>query len=121
MPNWSAVVLLGLVHVLVVYPIMAFGRSHESMWAHLGAIEFPRLTWWALRYSTSPFPHVVGGSFAVLSVVGLGYVMITGKGRHHLPFFVSIAWAILLIHVLAVWAGLSLPFARIMFGMTGYR
>ena len=119
MPNWSAVVLLGLVHVLVVYPIMAFGRSHESMWAHLGAMEFPRLTWWALRYSTSPFPHVVGGSFAVLSVVGLGYVMVTGKGRHHLPFFVSMAWAILLIHVLAVWAGLSLPFARIMFGMGG--
>lgn len=113
MLNWSAVVLVGVVHVLVVYPIVVFGRSHESLWVYMGPVELPRATNWVLRYSTSSFPHMVGGVLAMLSVAGLGYVMVAGKGRHQLPFFISLAWAAVLLHVLAVWVVLSLPLLRV--------
>jgi len=115
--NWSAVLLVGVVHVMVVYPIKAFGSSHESLWAYMGHSDLPRATYWAIHYSTSSIPHVVGGVLAVLSITGLGYVMVGGNGRHHLPFLVSMAWVAVLMHVLAVWAGVSLPFARMMFTM----
>ena len=62
-------------------------------------------------------PLLVGAIFAALSVGGLGYVVWTGKGGRFLPLFVAISFLVVLMHLMSVWMGVSLPLFRVNYGM----
>jgi len=115
--NTLAIALATMAHLFAGSAIVAIGRAHMQM---LGGFDaaLPLISRFVIPYIQGPWPLVVGGVLGLLTLVGIGFAARSERGVGYLPILLSISYLLVVLHVVVVWCGTSMPLFRIMHGVS---
>ena len=110
--NTLAVLAAAMAHFFVGLAAVGIGRAHESMFAELD-IVLPTLSRFVIPYIQGIWPLAVGGILGLLTLVGIRYAAVSKERVAYVPVLLAISFLLVIIHLVVVWYGTSLPLFRV--------
>ncbi|MDC0325535.1 hypothetical protein OAM01_02140 [bacterium] len=110
--NILAVLAAAMAHFFVALAAVGIGRAHKSMFAELDVV-LPALSRIVIPYIQGIWPLAIGGILGLLTLVGIGYAAVSKERVAYVPVLLAISFVLVIIHLVMVWYGTSLPLFRI--------
>jgi hypothetical protein len=106
-------------HLAAGPAVTGIGRMHARLFASAGIdeMDLPMLTRWMIRYTATGTPVILGIILGLVSLLGLVHINRSEKHRWLMPFFLTVSFVAVILHLIAVCQGVALPLSRVTYSM----
>lgn len=107
-----AVFTASAAHFVSGFTLVGIGRLYIRVFSE-SEMELPMISKASAGYTATVVPIMIGVVLGLATLAGLGMVLRSEKTRWLLPFLLTLSFVILILHILFVWIGATLPLLRI--------
>ncbi len=111
-----AVLAASIAHFVSGITIVNIGRVHFRLFSEMD-MELPLISKLSASYTATAAPIIAGVALALVTLVGLGLVLRSEKRRWMLPFLLALSFVAVIMHIVFVSFGVTLPLMRITYTM----
>ena len=103
-----AILAASVAHFISGITLVNIGRVHTRLFSGMD-MELPLISKAATAYTATAAPIVTGLALGLGTLVGLGLVFRSEKSRWLLPFLLTLSFIAVLLHIMFVSFGVTLP------------